>query len=85
MLDPLFLNEQSVINNDDILFKFRMYSQYNGQNSGSLNMLFPHDCTELSMLSTNFLVPPSYIIFGVSMLPHSFVITLQVTGTLSRV
>ena len=25
VLDPLFLNKHSIINNDDILFKFRMY------------------------------------------------------------
>ena len=31
-----------------------VYSQYNGQNSISLYMLFPHVCTKLFMLSTNF-------------------------------
>ena len=29
-------------------------SQYNGHNSSSLYMLFPHICTKFSMLSTNF-------------------------------
>ena len=52
-----FLNWHSVITNSNIFFFQISYieSNNNGQNSGSLNMPFWHACTELSMLSTNFL------------------------------
>ena len=56
VLKPVFLNWHSVITNSNIYFQI-LYteSKNNGQNSGSLNMPFWHVCTELSMLSTNFL------------------------------
>ena len=57
VLKPVFLNWHSVITNSNIFFFQISYieSKNNGQHSGSLNMPFWHVCTELSMLSTNFL------------------------------
>ena len=57
VLKPVFLDWHSVITNSNIIF-FQIScieSKNNGQNSGYLNMPFWHVCTELSMLSTNFL------------------------------
>ena len=55
VLDPLYLNKHSVINDNGISFNFLcVNSQYNGQNSCGLDMFFPHVCTKLSMLSMNF-------------------------------
>ena len=56
MLKPVFLNWDSVITNNNIFFQISyIESKNNEQHSGSLNMPFWHGCTELSMLSTNFL------------------------------
>ena len=55
VLKPVFSNWHSVITNSNIFQISFIESKNNGQNSGSLNMPFWHVCTELSMLSTNFL------------------------------
>ena len=50
------LNWHSVITNSIIFFQISyIESKKNRQNSSSLNMPFWHVCTELLMLSTNFL------------------------------
>ena len=55
VLKPVFLNWHSVITNSNIFQISYIESKNNGQNSSSLNMPFWYVCTELSMLSTNFL------------------------------
>ena len=55
VLKPVFLNWHNVITYSNIFSISYIESKNNGQNSGSLNMPFWHLCTELSMLSTNFL------------------------------
>ena len=55
VLKPVFLNWHSFITNSNIFQISYIESKNNGLNSGSLNMPFWHVCTELSMLSTNFI------------------------------
>ena len=56
VLKSVFLNWHSVITNSNIFFQISYIEKKNNrQNSGSLNVPFWHVCTELSVLSTNFL------------------------------
>ena len=55
VLQSVFLNWHSVITNSIFFQISYIESKKNRQNSGSLNMPFWHVCTELIVLSTNFL------------------------------